>query len=154
MERPEMKTLKSKKSPEEQGGKTVLKKNCRVLVVDDTAVGRSIVTNMLTELGFTNIVQANDGAEAWELVEKAAPTANPIQFILSDLYMPKMDGASLLYNLRQSDYRDIPFVFITAESEAAKVRDTASIGASGYLVKPIESDEMLKVMETAWKKHA
>ena len=71
--------------------------NMRVLVVDDFATMRRIVKNILRQLGFNNVVEADDGTTAWEVLNK-----DKIEFIVSDWNMPKMTGIDLLRKVRAS----------------------------------------------------
>ncbi len=78
----------------------------KVLVVDDFATMRRIIKNILRQIGFTNIVEADDGTTAWELLNKD----DSIEFIVSDWNMPQMTGIEFLRKVRASEeFADLPF---------------------------------------------
>ncbi len=109
-----------------------LNKNMRILVVDDFATMRRIIKNMLKQMGFTNIVDADDGTTAWEILNK-----DKIDFIISDWNMPKMSGIELLRKVRShEEFQDIPFLMVTAEGQQENVIEAVQAGVSNYIVKP------------------
>ena len=86
--------------------------NMRVLVVDDFSTMRRIVRNILRQLGFQNVVEADDGTSAWEVLNR-----EKIDFIVSDWNMPQMTGIELLRKVRSSEqFAAIPFLMVTAEA--------------------------------------
>ena len=87
--------------------------NMRVLIVDDFSTMRRIVRNILRQLGFNNVVEADDGTTAWDTINR-----EKIDFIVSDWNMPKMTGIELLRKVRSSEqYADTPFLMVTAEAQ-------------------------------------
>ncbi len=109
-----------------------INKNMRILVVDDFATMRRIIKNMLKQMGFTNIVDADDGTTAWEILNK-----DKIDFIISDWNMPKMSGIELLRKVRShEEFADIPFLMVTAEGQQENVIEAVQAGVSNYIVKP------------------
>ncbi len=109
-----------------------INKNMRILVVDDFATMRRIIKNILKQLGFTNIVDADDGTTAWEVLNK-----DKIDFIISDWNMPKMSGIELLRKVRSSEeFADLPFLMVTAEGQQENVIEAVQAGVSNYIVKP------------------
>ncbi|XPV77287.1 MAG: chemotaxis response regulator CheY [Desulfovibrio sp.] len=107
-------------------------KKMRVLVVDDFATMRKIIKNILTSLGFNNIVEADDGSTAWEVLNK-----DNIDFIVSDWNMPQMTGIELLRKVRGSEeYADIPFLMVTAEAQQENIIEAVQAKVSNYIVKP------------------
>lgn len=112
--------------------------NTKFLVVDDFATSRKIVLNILYEMGFNNIVQAGDGATALQLLTENYNNNDPIGFIISDWNMPDMLGIEFLKKCRQEkQFKDLPFLMLTAESDTEKVFEAKSEGATDYLLKPI-----------------
>lgn len=106
-----------------------------VLVVDDFATMRRIVTNLLRDAGFENFSEAEDGVEALRKLE-----TNNYQIVVSDWNMPNMTGLELLRSVRKSDHlRDIPFLLVTAEARKENIVEAANAGADGYIVKPFTS---------------
>ncbi len=118
-------------------------KNLRFLVVDDFSTMRRIVRNLLIELGFVNIDEAEDGAIALRKLQEG-----DFDFVVSDWNMPNMDGLTMLQNVRASDtLKTIPVLMVTAEAKKEKIVAAAQAGASGYIVKPITAatlDEKLQ----------
>ncbi|GAB6068991.1 hypothetical protein JCM30760_00880 [Thiomicrorhabdus hydrogeniphila] len=107
-------------------------KNINILVVDDFSTMIRIVTNLLKELGFTNIDDANDGSKAWPMIQ-----SGKYDFIVSDWNMPEMTGIELLKKVRaDKDLKDLPFMLITAEQKRSQILDAAQAGVDGYIVKP------------------
>jgi two-component system chemotaxis response regulator CheY len=121
-----------------------LKANMKILVIDDMATMRKIIKNMLGQIGFTNITEADDGATALPMIEEAAGTDEPYEFIVSDWNMPEMSGLELLKKLRASDqFKKLPFLMITAEAEQGNVVVAVKAGVSNFIVKPF-SAQVLK----------
>ena len=91
--------------------------NMRVLVVDDFSTMRRIVRNILRQLGFQNVVEADDGTSAWEVLNR-----EKIDFIVSDWNMPQMTGIDLLRKVRSSEqFANIPFLMVTAEAQQENI---------------------------------
>lgn len=110
----------------------------RVLVVDDFATMRRIIKNILRQLGFTNIVEADDGTTAWETLNK-----DNIDFIISDWNMPKMSGIELLRKVRSSEeFADLPFLMVTAEAQQENIIEAVQAKVSNYIVKPFTPDTL------------
>ena len=109
-----------------------------VLVVDDFATMRRILKNMFRQLGFNNIIEADDGTTALEALQK-----NEIGLIVSDWNMPKMTGLELLKTVRASDeHKNIPFLMVTAEAQKQNVLDAVQAGVSNYVVKPFTAEQI------------
>lgn len=109
----------------------------KFLVVDDMLTMRKIIGQQLKTLGVTNITEANDGTVAWAELEKAAAAGSPFQFVVSDWNMPEMKGIELLKKCRASAaYKDIAFLLVTAEAEAAQVKEAIMAGVDNYVIKP------------------
>ncbi len=119
----------------------------KVLVVDDFATMRRILKNILKQLGFKNIVEADDGTTAWELLETQS-----VDLIISDWNMPKMTGLDLLKKVRaSSDYAKMPFLMVTAEAQKENVIQAVQAGVSNYVVKPFTAegiyDKLSKILK-------
>lgn len=116
-----------------------VKGDIKILVVDDMSTMRKIIKKMLSELGFTNITEADDGASAWPLIENAIKDGAPFEFIVSDWNMPKMSGLDLLKKVRATPgLEKLPFLMITAEAEQANVVEAVKAGVSNYILKPFK----------------
>lgn len=123
-------------------------KNMRFLVVDDFSTMRRIVRNLLKELGFSNVEEAEDGQVALHKLRNS-----PFDFVVSDWNMPNMTGIELLKNVRADpQLKHLPFLMVTAEAKKENIIEAATAGASGYIVKPFTAatlDEKLnKIFQT------
>lgn len=117
--------------------------NMRVLVVDDFSTMRRIVKNILRQLGFTNVVEADDGTTAWEVLNK-----DRIDFIISDWNMPQMTGIDLLRKVRASEqFGHLPFLMVTAEAQQENIIEAAQAKVSNYIVKPFTAETMKQKIE-------
>ena len=119
----------------------------KVLIVDDFATMRRILKNILRQLGFKNLVEADDGTTAWELLEEQG-----IDLIISDWNMPKMTGLDLLKKVRaSSEHSKTPFLMVTAEAQKQNVIEAVQAGVSNYVVKPFTaeaiSDKLSKILK-------
>lgn len=124
----------------------------KFLVVDDFSTMRRIVRNLLKELGFTNVDEAEDGVVALQKLE-----AGDFDFVVTDWNMPNMDGLTLLQRIRQSpSHKHLPVLMITAEAKKENIIAAAQSGASGYIVKPFTaatlSEKLDKIFEKMGKK--
>jgi two-component system chemotaxis response regulator CheY len=129
-----------------------LKANMKILVVDDMATMRKIIKNMLSQIGFKDISEADDGAKAWPMIQKATEAGTPYEFIVSDWNMPEMDGLALLKHLRDSDlYKNLPFLMITAEAEQGNVVIAVKAGVSNFIVKPFSAAVLKEKIEKIFK---
>ena len=107
-----------------------------VLVVDDSNVNRSVLTAMLVKMGVKSVGQACDGTEALAELKSAAKSGSPYDLVLSDLWMPNMNGLEFIESLRaDSRFRNMPVFAVTADTEAH--RDARSRLFNGILLKPV-----------------
>ena len=113
-----------------------INKDLRVLVVDDFPSMRSVIKGLLRKIGFREVFEANDGAEAWDMLSK-----EPIDFIISDWNMPEMTGLELLNKVRGDEkLANTPFLMVTAEAEKDRVLDAYKAKVSDYILKPFTMD--------------
>lgn len=106
--------------------------NLKFLVVDDFSTMRRIVRNLLKDLGFTNVDEAEDGSVALQKLR-----SEPFDFVVSDWNMPVMTGIELLRQIRaDANLKKLPVLLITAEAKKENIIEAAQAGASGYIVKP------------------
>lgn len=122
--------------------------NMRFLVVDDFSTMRRIVRNLLKELGFTHVEEAEDGTVALNKLK-----ADKFDFVVSDWNMPNMSGLELLKAIRgDPSLKHLPVLMVTAEAKKENIINAAQSGASGYIVKPFTAatlDEKLnKIFKT------
>ena len=118
-------------------------KNLKFLVVDDFSTMRRIVRNLLKELGFSEVDEAEDGVAALQKLRGGG-----FDFVVCDWNMPNMDGLTLLKTIRADEaLKKIPVLMVTAEAKKENIVAAAQSGASGYVVKPFTAatlDEKLK----------
>lgn len=125
-----------------------LDKDIKVLVVDDFSTMRRIVKNILRQLGFNNIVEADDGTTGLGVLQK-----EKIDLIISDWNMPKMTGLDLLKAVRSDDaLKDIPFLMVTAEAQQENIIEAVKAGVSNYIVKPFTAETLGKKIEQVFNK--
>lgn len=125
----------------------------RVLVVDDFAFMRSVVTKHLKELGFSNIDEAGDGNIAYlKLMEGVnSKTPNPYTLVLSDWNMPNLSGLDFLKKVRATEaVKGVKFVMITAEAEMGSVKEAIEAGVSSYILKPFTRDDLWKKIKATF----
>lgn len=109
-----------------------MSKDMKFLVVDDFSTMRRIIRNLLKELGFTNIDEAEDGVAALTKLKGGG-----FDFVVSDWNMPNMTGIELLRAIRGDEaLKDLPVLIVTAEAKKENIVEAAHAGASGYVVKP------------------
>ncbi len=115
----------------------------RFLVVDDFSTMRRIVRNLLKELGFLHVQEAEDGVEALKKLR-----SDVFDFVVTDWNMPNMSGIDLLRSIRaDARLKGLPVLMVTAEAKRENIIEAAQAGASGYVVKPFTAatlDEKLK----------
>ncbi len=122
--------------------------NMKFLVVDDFSTMRRIVRNLLKELGFTNVDEAEDGVVALQKLK-----SEQFDFVVSDWNMPNMTGIDLLKSIRaDAALKHLPVLMVTAEAKKENIIEAAKAGANGYVVKPFTAatlDEKLnKIFKT------
>jgi two-component system chemotaxis response regulator CheY len=126
----------------------------KFLVVDDFATMRRIIRNLLNELGFNNVDDAEDGVSA--LVKLRS---DRFDFVVSDWNMPNMNGIELLRTIRADEQlRRLPVLMVTAEAKKENILAAAQAGASGYVVKPFTAatldEKLTNILQTMGKEAA
>jgi len=120
----------------------------KILVVDDFSTMRRIVKNILKQLGFENIEEAEDGAQAYSKLK-----TNGFEFVISDWNMPNMDGLAFLKSVRSDpELKDMPFLMVTAEAEKDKVVEAIKAGVNNYVVKPFTAEVLKEKMDRIFEK--
>lgn len=113
-----------------------------ILAVDDSASMRQMVSFTLKGAGYT-VIEAGDGQQALDLAKKSS-----VDLVLSDVNMPVMDGIELCKNLRGlPDYKFTPILMLTTESAGDKKMEGKAAGATGWLVKPFNPDQLLATIK-------
>lgn len=127
-------------------------KKSRILVVDDIISMRKQVISALHDHGFTTFMEACDGKQAWEMILNAEA---PFDVIVSDWNMPMISGFELLGMVRNHpEFKNLPFFIVTAEVSPAKIQAAFSAGCSGYVIKPVKPELLIKSFEEHLKKRA
>jgi len=122
--------------------------NIKILVVDDFATMRKIIRNLLKELGYTNVDEAEDGAQALEKLKGGG-----FDFVITDWNMPNMPGIELLKAIRQTDgIKDMPILMVTAEAEKDKVVDAVQAKVNNYVVKPFTAAVLKEKIDAIFEK--
>jgi two-component system chemotaxis response regulator CheY len=119
----------------------------KVLVVDDSSTMRRIVKGVFKGLGFTNILEAEDGSVALEKLKK-----EEVDLILADWSMPKVTGLDLLKTVRSdNNLKNIPFIMVTAEGQKKDILEAAKARVSNYVVKPFAPETLSERIKKVFK---
>ena len=122
-------------------------KNIKILIVDDSFTMRRFNKNILTKLGFENLLEAQDGTTAIEMLQKET-----IDLIISDWNMPNMNGLELLKHIRADvKLAHIPFVMVTAEAQQDNILDAIRAKVSQYIVKPFTAEGLSEKLNKIFK---
>ncbi len=112
--------------------------NMKVLIVDDFATMRRIVKNIMTQLGYKNILEADDGTTALDILK-----VEKVDLIISDWNMPKMTGLELLKTVRADPkMATTPFIMVTAEAQQDNIILAVKAKVSQYIVKPFTAETL------------
>ena len=122
-------------------------KHIKIMVVDDFATMRKVIRNLLKQVGYENIVEAEDGVIALKMLK-----SQKIDLVVSDWNMPNMTGLELLKSVRaDEDLKSTPFLMVTAEALQDNVIAAVKAGVSNYIVKPftaeVLNDKITKILE-------
>lgn len=113
-----------------------------ILTVDDTASMRQMISFTLNSVGH-EVIQACDGKEALQLLQ-----GKKIDLVIADVNMPNMDGIALVKSLReQAEYKFTPILMLTTESQESKRQQGKVAGATGWIVKPFNPEQLLNVVK-------
>lgn len=119
----------------------------KILVVDDFSTMRRIIKNLLKDLGFTNIQEADDGSTALPMLQQG-----DFDFVVTDWNMPGMQGIDLLRAIRSdANLKHIPVLMVTAEAKKEQIVAAAQAGVNGYVIKPFTAatlkEKLAKIFE-------
>jgi two-component system chemotaxis response regulator CheY len=121
--------------------------NMKILVVDDMTTMRRIVKNILKQLGFANVEEAENGQEALQKLR-----AEPFGLVVSDWNMPVMTGIDMLRAIRADEkLKAIPVLMVTAEAQQANLVEAIQAGVSNYIVKPFTAETMQEKLAKIFK---
>lgn len=115
---------------------------------------RDLVKTQLKAMGFKNIIEASDGEEGLAHMKDNNSPGNEIQLVISDWNMPKMTGLEFLKQVRAvPEWKTLPFVLLTSESERDQVTEAILAGVSQYVVKPFAAKAFEEKLRGVWAKY-
>ena len=124
--------------------KHTMNKDIKILGVDDFSTMRRIIRNMLRQLGYTNVTEAENGAKALTMLR----ASGNFKIVLTDWNMPVMDGLQLLTQIRTTpELANLPVLMITAETKREQILHAAKSGVNGYLIKPFTAPALQEKIE-------
>lgn len=130
------------------GCRVALDKNMKILVVDDFSTMRRIIRNLLRDLGFENVAEADDGNTALPMLRRGG-----FDFLVTDWNMPGMTGMELLKAVRADDnLRGLPVLMVTAEAKREQIIAAAQAGVNGYIVKPFTAVTLKEKIEKIFER--
>ncbi len=116
----------------------------KLLVVDDSSTMRRIIKNTLQRLGYNDILEAENGAQGWEIMDGN----KDINVLITDWNMPEMNGLELVKKVRAEEcYRDVPIIMVTTEGGKAEVITALKAGVNNYIVKPFTPQVLKEKLE-------
>ena len=116
----------------------------KLLVVDDSSTMRRIIKNTLQRLGFDDVLEAEHGVEAWQIMERTPD----INVLITDWNMPEMNGLELVRKVRaEKKYENIPIIMVTTEGGKAEVITALKAGVNNYIVKPFTPQVLKEKLE-------
>ncbi|RUO26367.1 chemotaxis protein CheY [Aliidiomarina minuta] len=123
-------------------------KSMKILVVDDFSTMRRIIKNLLRDLGFQNIEEADDGTTALPMLQNG-----DFDFVVTDWNMPGMQGIDLLRAIRADDsMKEIPVLMVTAEAKREQIIEAAQAGVNGYIVKPFTAATLKEKLDKVFER--
>jgi two-component system chemotaxis response regulator CheY len=121
--------------------------NMKILVVDDMVTMRRIVKNILKQLGFANLDEAENGQEALQKLR-----AETFGFVVSDWNMPVMTGIDMLRAIRADEkLKATPVLMVTAEAQQSNLVEAVQAGVSNYIVKPFTAETLQEKIAKIFK---
>lgn len=123
-------------------------KNMKILVVDDFSTMRRIIKNLLRDLGYANVDEADDGERALPMLKAGA-----YEFLITDWNMPGMTGIQLLKNVRADpNLVTLPVLMVTAEQKREQIVEAAEAGVNGYIVKPFTATTLKEKIDKIFER--
>ncbi len=120
----------------------------KILVVDDFSTMRRIIKNLLRDLGFTNVDEADDGNTALPMLQ-----SGKYEFLITDWNMPGMSGIELLKSVRaDGSLKNLPVLMVTAEAKRDQIVSAAQAGVNGYVVKPFTAAVLKEKIEKIFER--
>ena len=126
----------------------MLKKDARILVVDDFETVRMILSRSLNELGYKHVDEAVEGADALKMLKEAQVDGKPYSVAFCDINMPKVNGLEVLRQIKEDPkLSSIAVIMVTAESEEEPIVEAMKLGALDYIIKPFSPESLQKKLE-------
>lgn len=123
------------------------KPDLKVMSVDDFGMMRRILKNFLNQMGYPNVVEAEDGNSAWEMLQK-----EDVSLIISDWDMPNMTGLELLEKVRSSEkLKDIPFLLISAQNNESFIGQAKNAGVDHFMAKPFSAEKLRRKIDSIFQ---
>jgi two-component system, chemotaxis family, chemotaxis protein CheY len=125
----------------------------RIMIVDDVQAVRELLRILLSALGFTQFIEAEDGEIAFAALTSSVEVGQPVQLIIADWNMPNLNGIDLLKKVRATpEFKTVPFFMITAEGEFKHVLTAVQLGVSDYIVKPVTKQILETKLQGVWNR--
>jgi len=125
-----------------------LDKNIKILIVDDFSTMRRIIKNLLRDLGYNNVQEADDGNTALPMLK-----SGKFDFLITDWNMPGMTGIELLKTVRADpELAKLPVLMVTAEQKREQIIEAAQAGVNGYIVKPFTAQTLKEKIEKIFER--
>ncbi len=122
-------------------------RDIRILIVDDMSTMRRVIKSIMSQLGYSNLDEAENGKEALSKLE-----SGHYDFVLTDWNMPEMDGLELVKAIRQHpNLKDLPVLMVTAEAKKENVLEALKAGVNNYIVKPFTAETLKEKIEKIFK---
>jgi len=115
----------------------------KILLADDSAFMRKVLMDILTEAGFSDFLEAENGNQALELIEKESP-----DLVLLDIIMPELEGIGVLSKLKELG-NTTKVIVVSAVGQDAMIEEAKNLGAFGYVVKPFAGEKVLETIKSA-----
>ena len=123
----------------------MLDKNAKILIVDDSRVVRMAMKKLLSNLEYSNFVEAGDGQEAVDIYKDENP-----DLVIMDIIMPNMNGDEALAKIRETD-KETPVIILSSFAKESKVDTCRELGITEFITKPFspdKSEDMEKILES------
>jgi two-component system chemotaxis response regulator CheY len=117
-----------------------------ILVVDDSTTLRASVQFALTAEGY-KVAEAKDGKDGLAVLQNIRSQGDQVSMIISDINMPNMDGITFIKEVKKTPFKFTPILVLTTESQETKKMEGKDAGATGWLVKPFKSAQLLQVIK-------
>ena len=123
-----------------------------ILFVDDSPTMRSSVCFCLRNAGY-RVMEAVDGRDGLKKLESISEKGEAPSLIITDINMPRMDGITFIHRVKETEFRFVPILVLSTEAEEAMIEKGRAAGASGWLLKPFQPEQLLwAVKRVVWPK--